>query len=116
MAGKKEPSIFGKRLKLTRLVRGLTQEDLASKSEVSSAMISHFETGERQTASADNLVKLAEALDISVDYLLGRSKQPEFRDEKVEAVFRRLSDASEDDIDQAVWMVEKLLERAQDEE
>ena len=35
------------------------------------AAISHFETGERRP-SLENLLKLADALAVSVDYLLGR--------------------------------------------
>ena len=60
---------------------------------------SHFETGTRQQASADNLVKLATALSVSVDYLLGRTNQMELRDDRVRATFRHLSDASADTID-----------------
>lgn len=115
MAAKKEPSVFGERLKIVRRARGLTQEELESKSGVSSAMISHFETGERQKASADNLVKLAEALNVSIDYLLGRSEEPELRGERVQALFRRLSEASDEEIDQSVRVIEAMLERETDE-
>lgn len=116
MATKKEPSIFGKRLKLVRQVRELTQEELEAKSKVPSAMISHFETGERQRASADNLVKLAEALNVSIDYLLGRSEEPELRGKRVEALFRRLADASDEEIDQSVRVIEAMLDREWEEE
>lgn len=115
VAAKKEPSIFGKRLKVIRRVRGLTQEELESKSGVSSAMISHFETGERQKASADNLVKLAEALNVSIDYLLGRSDELEMRGEKIEAVFRRLSEATDKEIDQSLRLLEAMLGEGPDE-
>lgn len=110
MAAKKEPSIFGKRLYIIRNARGLTQEKLGAKSGVSAAMISHFETGERQKASADNLVKLAEALNVSIDYLLGRSEEPEFRGEKVEALFRRLSEASDEQIEQSLRVLDAMLD------
>ena len=105
------PSIFGQRLREARTARSWTQEQLAGKSGVTAAVISHFETGTRQQASADNLVKLATALSISVDYLLGRTDQTELHDDRVQATFRRLSDASADTIDQAVRVVEALLDR-----
>ncbi len=105
------PSIFGQRLREARTARSWTQEQLARESGITAAVISHFETGTRQQASADNLVKLATALSISVDYLLGRTHQMELRDDRVQATFRRLSDASADTIDQAVRVVEALLER-----
>ena len=105
------PSIFGQRLREARTRRNWTQEQLAAKSGVTGAVISHFETGTRQQASADNLVKLATALSVSVDYLLGRTDQMELHDDRVQATFRRLSDASADTIDQAVRVVEALLDR-----
>lgn len=116
MAGTKDPSIFGKRLYIIRKARRLTQEKLAAKSGVSSAMISHFETGERQTASADNLVKLAEALNVSIDYLLGRSEEPELRGEKVEALFRRLSGASDEKIEASFRVLDAMLDGDSDGE
>ncbi len=105
------PSVFGQRLREARTARNWTQEQLAKESGVTAAVISHFETGTRQRASADNLVKLATALSISVDYLLGRTDQTELHDDRVQATFRRLSDASADTIDQAVRVVEALLDR-----
>jgi len=90
-------------------MRDWTQEDLAERSGISAAMISHFETGTRQKASADNLVKLAKALGVSIDFLMGRTDQAEMKDERVEATFRRLSDASGETIDHAVRVVEALL-------
>ena len=73
-------------------------------------MISHFETGTRQRASAANLVKLANALSVSVDYLLGRTDEADLVDERVRATFRRLSEAPADTIDRAVRVVDVLLQ------
>lgn len=116
MSEKKGPSVFGERLYIIRKARGLTQEQLEAKSGVSSAMISHFETGERQKASADNLVKLAEALNVSIDYLLGRTEEPEFRGEKVEALFRRLSEASDEQIKHSLRLLDAMLDERGDSE
>jgi len=46
---------------------------------------------------------------VSIDYLMGRTDQAELKDARVEATFRRLSDASGATIDQAVRVVEALL-------
>ena len=105
------PSIFGQRLREARTARGWTQEKLATKSGITAAVISHFETGTRQRASAANLVKLATALSVSVDYLLGRTDAVDLRDDRVQATFRRLSDASAETIDQAVRVLEALLDK-----
>lgn len=79
------------------------------------AMISNFETGARQRASAANLVKLATALSVSVDYLLGRSEDIDLRDDRVLATFRRLAGASDDTIEQAVRVIDVLLDRERGE-
>ena len=105
------PSIFGRRLRQRRTLRGWTQEQLATESRVSAAVISHFETGTRQRASAANLVKLAKALSVSVDYLLGRTDEVDLLDDRVQATFRRLSDAPADTIERAVKVVEALLDQ-----
>ena len=62
---------FQYRLRLVRESRGLSQADLAKKTGLQPAAISHFETGQR-SPSFDNLRKLSDALNVSVDYLLGR--------------------------------------------
>lgn len=108
-----EPTVFGRRLKKLRTDRGWTQEDLAGKSGVPAAMISHFETGRRGQASADNLVKLANALEATIDYLLGRSEEPQLSSERVSAVLRSLATASEETIDSAADVVRALVERDQ---
>ena len=64
-------TIFEDRLREIRESRGLTQSDLAKKAGLQAAAISHFETGKRAPSFA-NLKLLSDALNISVDYLLGR--------------------------------------------
>ena len=63
--------IFPERLKAARDYRGLNQGELASRSGLQPSAISHFETGTRKP-SFDNLHLLAETLDVTIDYLLGR--------------------------------------------
>lgn len=62
---------FGKQLQRYRERAGYSQETLAEKIECSSIFISYIERGEK-TPGLDTLVKLANALDISVDILLGK--------------------------------------------
>lgn len=70
---------FRKRLREWRLKRGLTQEELAEKADVPTISVSHFETGHR-FPNAESLRRLADALSVSTDYLLGRVKTPTGRD------------------------------------
>lgn len=56
-------------LKEKRTIRGLTQENLAKAMNVSQASVAMWETGKAKP-TADNLLKLAEVLDCSIDELL----------------------------------------------
>lgn len=71
-----ESDIFQKRLLTARKKREMSQDDLARESKLKPAAISHFETGARKP-SFDNLRKLADALNVTADYLLGRTDDPE---------------------------------------
>jgi transcriptional regulator with XRE-family HTH domain len=67
----KPSDIFPERLLAAREKRGLSQGDLAKRSGLQASAISHFETGTRKP-SFDNLRRLADALHVTTDYLLGR--------------------------------------------
>ena len=67
--------LFKKRLADTRKRRDLSQVELAKKAGLPATAISHFESGGRKP-SFDNLRKLADALDVSIDYLMGRTDEP----------------------------------------
>lgn len=69
-------SIFTQRVVAARTMRDLNQEELSKRSGLTPAAVSHFETGARKP-SFDNLRKLAEALEVTSDYLMGRSEDPE---------------------------------------
>jgi transcriptional regulator with XRE-family HTH domain len=72
-----QPSdIFQERLKSARELRGLSSTQLAEKADLPASSISHFEAGARKP-SFDNLKRLAGALDVTTDYLLGRADTPE---------------------------------------
>ncbi len=65
------PEKIADSLKRIRKSKRLSQSGLAKRTGLMPAAISHFETGERRP-SLENLLKLADALAVSVDYLLGR--------------------------------------------
>ena len=60
---------MGYRIKDLREAKGLTQEALSTKSGVSRATIWALETGEERTTTTKTLMKLAKALDTTVDAL-----------------------------------------------
>jgi transcriptional regulator with XRE-family HTH domain len=65
--------IFGDILKELRIDSGLTQDEFAEKFNISGTAISKYETGEREP-NFDLLIKLADYFNVSVDYLLGRTR------------------------------------------
>ena len=63
---------LARRLQEARSLNHLEQAELAQRIGVPASSISHFEGGRRKP-NVENLFKLAEALDVSVDYLMGRT-------------------------------------------
>ncbi len=70
--------VFSSRLKELRTSKGLSQQTLAGILGVTKTQISDMERS-KVTTSLERLVMLADVLDVSTDYLLGRSDVPERR-------------------------------------
>jgi transcriptional regulator with XRE-family HTH domain len=66
---------FAQRLVQARARRGLTQVEVQQRSGIAPTALSHMEHGHREPSLA-NLRALAQALDVSADYLLGLQDQP----------------------------------------
>lgn len=62
---------FSERLKEKRIQSGMTQAELAKSSGVTARTIQNYELGARRPANIEKVQRLAEALDTSVEYLLG---------------------------------------------
>lgn len=63
---------LGNRIRRKRKQLGWTQDTLAAKIGVSTSFVGHIERASR-TASLETLVQIANALEVSVDYLLAAS-------------------------------------------
>ena len=87
------------RIKNQRAKLRITQTDLAKAAKLTPAAISQFESGARKP-SFDALSKLATALKVTTDYLLGM-KQPGYEDiladPKVSVMFRGIMELPEQD-------------------
>ncbi|MGI6014427.1 MAG: helix-turn-helix domain-containing protein [Oscillospiraceae bacterium] len=57
-------------------LRNITAYKLSKDTGITQGMISYWKNGERMP-SADNLIVLADYFDCSVDYLLGRTDNPD---------------------------------------
>ena len=103
--------IFQERLKSARELRGLSQTQLATKANLPPSSVSHFESGSRKP-SFDNLKRLATALDVTTDYLLGRAATPEASG-AVGRIHRDMHKLTADDLKLTEDFVEILLRRGQ---
>ncbi len=64
------------RLKLLRKSKGYTQISLQMHTGIEQALLSKFETGER-VPPTETLLRLAEFYNVSIDYILCRTENPE---------------------------------------
>ena len=67
---------IGQRIADFRRVRGLSQEELAELATLSRISIARYEAGKIEPG-AQALGRIADALEVTTDELLGRSEQPE---------------------------------------
>ena len=70
--------VFSNKLRKRRLAKGLTQFELAIRSGVPDRYISRYELG-RSLPKTDYLRKLAKALEVTTDYLLGLESDDDAR-------------------------------------
>lgn len=75
-------STFAKRLREQRLTKGWRQIDLQEYSGVYWSLIGSYEQGVKEPA-VRNLIRLADALGTSIDYLVGREGSANVRDKKL---------------------------------
>lgn len=85
---------LGIRIKTERLSKGITQEKLAEKADISLNFMSLIENG--RNMSVDTLVKIAQALGVSVDYLL-RDSIPIEPDSIIDQITYNLSDLTDEE-------------------
>lgn len=66
-------NLFCNRLAEVRLENNLSRGELAVKLNVSPRLVCYWENGKRE-CSFDMLLKISEVLDVSIDYLLGKTE------------------------------------------
>lgn len=106
----KPSEIFLRRLREARKLRELNQAQLAQLSGLLTSAVSHFETGARKP-SFDNLKRLADALEVTTDYLLGRADDPAGLS-GAEEIHRHLNRLKGKDRKFAEDVIEMLAEKA----
>ena len=106
----KPSASFPERLRAARGKRRLSQGDLAGRAGLQPSAVSHFETGTRKP-SFDNLRRLADALEVTTDYLLGRVSDSQGL-AGADRLHRHLDRLSSDDRDFAEDFLKFLADKA----
>lgn len=95
-------------------MRGLSQLALAERARLQQTAVSHYESGARRP-SLRNLSGLSEALEVTADYLVGRSESPEPIPSLDEPLFRDFERLTTADRELARQMVAQLARRSDQE-
>jgi transcriptional regulator with XRE-family HTH domain len=104
------PEDFPERLRKAREAKNLSQADLAARVGMEPSAISHFETGRRDPSFA-NLRRLADALAVTVDYLIGRESEVRSGGPAVDQLFRDFGRLSAEDQDTLSGLAKMLAEK-----
>lgn len=101
--------IFRERLRAARELRKLSQAELALAAKLPTSSIAHFESGARKP-SFDNLRRLAGALMVGTDYLLGRVDVPDMA-AAGDPLFRHMANITGEDRTLAEDFLKMLADR-----
>jgi transcriptional regulator with XRE-family HTH domain len=109
---KPSPSeMFKERLRTARELRGMKQSELADRAKLPPSSIAHFEAGSRKP-SFDTLRRLANGLEVTTDYLLGRVDEPGLA-EAGDPLYRDMGKLTDRDREIAKEFVEMLAKKAE---
>lgn len=81
--------IFGERLKQARYVKGISQRQAAEEFGITKVGYQNYEYGRREPSFA-LLPRLADFFNVSIDYLFGRTDEPQLPDKETLALARQL--------------------------
>ena len=101
---------FSERLRTARELRKLNQADLAEKADLQPSAVSHFESG-RRSPSFQNLKALADALQVTTDYLIGRTNDPKISHAAVQKLYRHAEKMSDEDLETLTDIAEVLAKK-----
>jgi transcriptional regulator with XRE-family HTH domain len=102
---------FGNRLKNIREEKNIKREDLALKIGTSAAIIGRYERNER-TPSVDIAKKIAEAMEVSLDYLVGDTSTI-VKDKKMLYRIELIEKANPDFKERILYMLDLMLKDSQ---
>lgn len=100
---------FPARVKAARELRKLGQVQVAERANLPPTSISHFESGSRKP-SFENLRRLARALGVTTDYLLGLADEPDVS-KSADPLYRHGQSLSAEDRELAQGFLELLASK-----
>lgn len=109
-------SVLGKRIREYRIKRGFTQAQMAEKLNMTESNYSSYERDKSKPPS-DKLYQIASILNVSVDYLLGRSNDPEpdFEfDDEVRSLARDIQGMDSEARDALKVIVKSMIQRGRE--
>ena len=109
MKSRKPSEAFQCRLKAARDLRGWSQAELGQRADLPASSIAHFEIGSRKP-SFDTLRRLANALDVTTDFLVGRVDDPAVA-ESADPLFRDVGQLTGRDRELAHDFLKMLADR-----
>jgi len=96
------------RIKLFRMKKKMSLQDLADAAGVSKAHIWDLETARSKNPSIELLTTLANKLDVAVSDLVGENPEQDEEGSRVLGMYRELKDLSGRDLDVIQSMIERL--------
>lgn len=119
-------NIFPTILKETRRKKKMTLTYLSQKTGIDQGYLSRLERGEKSNPSSEVLTRLADVLDVTTDYLLGRIDDPQEKgtdnkdnnltplDEDVFALARNIQHLDSESKDALLKLVESMRKRGRE--
>ncbi|WP_419893231.1 helix-turn-helix domain-containing protein [Oceanobacillus kimchii] len=113
--------MFNERLKYIRKKRGLSQEGLAKKLNTTKGTVSNYEN-KYSSPSNETLAEIANVLNVTTDYLLGRSDREALTEKESEEydeilnIIRKLEDAGKEKELESLKAYTKFLANALENE
>ena len=89
---------LGMRVKKSRDKRGWSQLRLAKETGINNSVISRIESGDKKTFDDNIIAKLADKLEVSTDYLFGKTENPDPVDKDSEFASRLVLNLTASDI------------------
>ncbi len=107
-------SLFAERLRSVRKARKITQARLAQILEANPRVYNRWERG-TATPQLDTLMKIADALNVSLDELTGRAQdaqQPAVHNPKLHALLKEVDGLPDEDQQALIILMDSLIKRA----